>query len=235
MGNKLYVKALGSAVGILSLLGFVAAFGTGMTSAAVPVISLKPFISTAMWQLDITWRAKDAWESRDMSAKVDMTATARFVVMQSDKRDDWGRWHVEKLDSNNLALTGLLLNKNDKSRTEYRPDPGSPADGGVSFEVGRGTPGYKLMCEIAYPIKIINPLLGSMDSIQTLLTTDIHAGPPVFCTGPLPASGTTISGSLVFPAPVGPFVGSTPPDTRVGISFVLKPYDKLAPLTPLKK
>ncbi len=70
---------------------------------------------------------------------------------------------------------------------------------------------------MAYPIKIITPLFGSMDSPMTLLTTDIHGGPPVFCTGPLPATGDTISGSLVFPAAVGPFVGSKPPFTRVGI------------------
>lgn len=235
MRTNSYFKVLGGGAAVLLVLVLVAAIGTSLTSAAVPVIPLKPFISTAMWQLDITWHAKDAWEDQDMSAKVDMTATARFVLMQSDKRDDWGRWHVEKLDSSNLSLSGLLVNKNDKSRTEFKPAPGSPADGGVTFEVGRGTPGYKLICGVAYPIKIINPLMGSMDSIATLLTTDIHAGPPVFCTGPLPASGDTISGSLVFPAPVGPFVGSTPPNTRLGIQFVLKPYDKLAPLTPMKK
>lgn len=226
-----FVKALVVGASVLAALGLIVTVTMSPTAAAVPVISLKPFINTAMWQLDITWHAKDAWEDRDRSAKIDMTATARFVLMQSDKRDDWGRWHVEKLDSSNLALTGLLVNKNDKSRTEYTPAPGSPADGSVTFEVGGRTPGYKLVSGVAYPMKIVNPLLGSMDSIQTLLTTDIHGDPPVFCTGPLPASGTTISGSLAFPAPVGPFVGSTPPNTRVGIQFVLKPYDKLAPLT----
>lgn len=224
-------KELWRGAAVLLAMGLIATVGAPLTSAKVPVVSMKPFIATPMWQLDITWHAKDAWEDRDMSAKVDMTATARFVLRQSDKRDDWGRWHTEKLDSNNMAMAGTLVNKNDHSRTEFKSAPGSPADGAVTFEVGGRTPGYQLVCSVALPIKIINPLMGTMDSLATLLTTDIHGGPPVFCNGPLPATGDTITGSLVFPAPVGPFVGSKPPNTRVGIQFVLKPFNALAPLT----
>jgi hypothetical protein len=221
-------------VAVLAALGIILSAVTPLSSADIPVVALKPFISTPMWQLDITWHAEDAYEDQDMSAALDMTATARFILKQADRRDDWGRWHVEKADSHNMALTGHLINKNDKSRTQYTYAPGPVLAAGVNFEVGGRTPGYQLVCSVGFPIKINNPLIGAMDSMATLQTTDIHEGTPIFCSGPLPTSGEIISGSLVIPSAVGPFVGSTPPFTRVGIQFVLKPYNDLAPLTPIK-
>ena len=235
MRSYLLSRALVGGAAFLMALGFIVTVDTPLIHAEVPVVSMKPLIAIPMWQLDITWHAKDTYEDQDRSAKLDMTATARFILKQSDRRDDWGRWHVESLDSSNLALTGSLINKNDHSRTEYKNNLGLPADGGVTFQVGGLTPGYQLDVGVAFPIKITNPLIGSMDSLQTLLTSDVDASPSVFCTGPLPVTGDTISGSLVIPAPVGPFVGSTPPKTRVAIQFVLKPFDTLAPLTPVKK
>lgn len=198
-----------------------------------PVISLKSFIQEGIWQLDITWHAKDAYEDQDRSAKLDMTATARFILQQSDRRDDWGRWHVEKPQSSNLVYSGLLVNKNDKSRTEYSAAAGNP-DAGVIFEVGGRTPGYQLVCSAAYPARIKNPLLGTMDTLVTVLSTDINREPPVFCAGPLPAAGQTIHGSLVFAADVPPF-SSPLPRTRLGIQYVLQPVTSLAPLVPPKK
>jgi hypothetical protein len=223
-------KVLGM-VGLVSALSVLLYMPGSSGTAAEPATALRPFIANAFWQLDITWHARDAYQDEDMSANLDMTATARFILQQSDKRADWGRWHVEKADSHNLAMTAVLISKNDGSRTEYKSNPAPPLDAGVTFEVGGRTPGYKLTCSVGYPLKMTNPMLGTVDSMLNLQTTDIHGGSPVFCTGPLPASGSSIQGSLVFPAAVPPFVGSKPPFTRVGVQYVLKPYTALAPLT----
>lgn len=235
MRIRSFANVLGGGAAILAALAIITAAGASLTSAAVPVVSMKPFISAHFWQLDITWHAKDAYQDQDRNATLDMTATARFILEQTDRRDDWGRWYAGKADSHNLALTSVLINRNDHSRTDFKSVPAAPFDGGATLQIGGRTPGYQLDCSVAYPIQVLNPLLGTMDSIQTLLTSDIHAGRPVFCTGPLPATGDTISGSMAFPAVVGPFVGSKPPFTRVGIQFVLKPFNDLAPLTPARR
>ena len=235
MRIRSFANVLGGGAAILAALGLIAAAGTSLTSATVPVVSMKPFMSAHFWQLDITWHAKDAYQDQNMNANLDMTATARFILEQKDRRDDWGRWYAAKPDSHDLALAGVLIIRNDHSRTDYKSAPGAPIDGSATLQVGGRTPGYQLDCSAAYPIKVLSPLLGTMDSMLSLLTSDIHAGRPVFCTGPLPTTGDTISGSMAFPAAVGPFVGSKPPFTRVGIQFVLKPFNDLAPLTPARK
>jgi hypothetical protein len=106
---------------------------------------------------------------------------------------------------------------------------------GASFQVGEQTPGYRLTCGAAFPIKITYPLIGSMDSGVSLQTTDISGSPPVFCTGPLPAAGVSIQGSLVIPMVVLPFGVDPLPKTCVGIQFVLQPVVQLAPLVPVGK
>jgi hypothetical protein len=224
-------RVMGAVGLVLALSATLYIVGSSGTAAAVPAATLRPFLANAFWQLDITWHARDTYQDEDMNATLDMTATARFILKQSDKRADWGRWHVERADSHNLAMTGVLVSRNDGSRTEYRSNPAPPLDAGVTFEVGGATPGYRLTCSVGYPLKMTNPMLGTVDSMLNLQTTDIHGGPPVFCTGPLPASGSTIQGSLVFLAAVPPFVGSKPPFTRVGVQYVLKPFNDLAPLT----
>ncbi len=74
-----------------------------------------------------------------------------------------------------------------------------------------------------------------MESLLTLLTTDISGGLPVFLTGPLPGSGTTIHGSLVVSTDVPPFGSGAIPRTRVGVQVVLQELAPLAPLVPPKK
>ena len=199
-----------------------------------PVVSLKPFIQTGVWQLDITWTAKDAYEDEDWSATLELTATARFILRQTDRRDDWGHWHAEALQSGNLVLSGVLVHKSDHSRTEYRQDPSRKPEGGVLFDVGGATPGYQLTVNVAYPAKLTNPLLGTVDTVVNLQTTNILDSPPVFCTGPLPASGKAIHGSLVIPWETAPFV-SPFPRAKVAIQYVLQPLTDLAPLVPPKR
>ncbi|HQT95921.1 MAG TPA: hypothetical protein PK435_14920 [Thermoanaerobaculaceae bacterium] len=221
-----------AAVALCALI-FIPPSGTSAPVPKVPVVSLKTFVSVPTWRLDITWHAKDAFENADCSAKLDMTATARFILEQSDKEDAWGHWHVEKARSGTIAMTSFLVNKHDHSRTEWRPT-GAILDAGATFDVGGLTPGYQLVCATVFGAKIINPLF-SGDGLVTLLNADISGDRPVFCTGPLPASGTTIHGSLVIPMAV-PLFGAAPlPNTRVGIEFVLQPDDTLAPLVPTKK
>jgi hypothetical protein len=213
--------------------------GVSAQTDKVPVVSLKAFLSEPEWQLDITWTAKDKFENADFSANLEMTATARLILKQSDKQNDasgvWGRWHVEKSQSDNLSLSGVLVNKHNHSRTEYR-STGRPAlDAGATFDVGGQTPGYQLTCGAAFPVKLTTPLIGTIDSLVTLLTTDIEGPVPVFATGPLPPRGTTIHGSLVIPMTVPPFGPDPVPLTRVGVQFVLQPTVTLAPLVPIKK
>ena len=230
------------AVAAVALLSLAAAPPRSalVQGSTVPVISLKNFTSVSEWQLDITWTAKDAFEDADRSATLDMTATARLFLVQSDKTDAWGRWHVEKVQSWNLSIASLLVNKNDHSRTEYKSNPAGLIDGAAIFEVGGRTPGYQLISGIAFPVMISNPMIGPMDSIITLLTSDISGSTPVFLTGPLPAPGprpsavATIQGSVVFPMCVPPFCSDPIPTTRVGVQFVLKEVP-LAPLVPARK
>ncbi len=201
----------------------------------VPVIPLTRFTSVSEWQLDITWTAKDTFENADFSASLNMTATSRLYLEQSDKMDAWGRWHVEKVHSANLSMASLLVNKHDHSRTEYKNAAALPVDGSVIFEVGGRTPGYQLVGNFAFPVKISNPLMGTFDSLIALQTTDISGGVPVFLTGPLPIAGTRITGSAVSPMTVPPFGAEPVPKTRVGIQYVLEevPLAKLVP--PRKK
>jgi hypothetical protein len=220
---------LGTAV-FLNLM-LMAPSGASAQTSRPPVISLKAFTSVPEWVLDITWHAKDVFEDRDSSAGLELTATARFYLKQSDKTDAWGRWHVERAHSANLVMKSFLINKNDHSRTEWNPT-GSMPDAGAIFEVGGKTPGYQLIVNAAFPVKILNPLMGSMDSIVTLQTNDVQESPPVFCSGPLPAAGKTISGSLVILSDVPPFGAGDVSRTRLGIQYVLRPLAELAPLVP---
>jgi len=205
----------------------------GAQGSKVPVSSLKTFTSVPEWVLDITWTAKDSFANADFTATMEMTATARFYLKQSDKSDAWGRWHVEKPHTANLSYSALLVNKHDKSRTEYRQSSTEPVDGGANFQVGVGA-GYQLDCEMAFPARLTNPLLGPIDTLLTLLTADISGAAPVRLGGLLPAKGTTIHGSAVFPAVVPPFGAEPVPQTRLGIQFVLQ-EDPLAPLVSPKK
>lgn len=223
-----------SVVVVLLAPVFAAPSGTSAQAQKVPVISLKVFVAVPEWQLDITWSAKDAYEDADWSARLEMTATARYILKQSDKKDAWGCWHTERVQSDNMAFSGFLVNKNDGSRTDYKSTAGPIMGDAAVFQVGVNTPGYQLDAGAAFPVKVTNPLIGSMDSLVSLLTTDIYRTPPVFCTGPLPSAGTTIHGSLVLPMEVPPF-GSSLPKTRVGIQFVLQPFEPLAPLVPPKR
>lgn len=229
--TRIPTLVLGTAV-FLNLM-LLAHSGASAQTARPPVISLKAFTSVPEWVLDITWTAKDAFEDRDSSAGLELTATARFYLKQSDKTDAWGRWHVERAHSASLVMKSFLVNKNDHSRTEWTSTAAMP-DAGAIFEVGGNTPGYQLIVNAAFPIKILNPLMGSIDSIVTLQTTDVQESPPVFCTGPLPATGTTVHGSRVILSDVPPFGAGNAPRTRLGIQYVLRPMAELAPLVPKK-
>lgn len=224
-----------SAAAVFLVLALGAPPGDSAQASKPPVISLKAFISESTWQLDITWSANDAYEDADWSSKLEMTATARYVLKQSDKKDAWGSWHAESLQSGNISFNGFEVNKHDHSRNDYKSTDGSILPGaGVTFEVGGNTPGYRLNCGVAFPLKVTLPLMGTMDSLVSLLTYDVYNGTPSgFCTGPLPSAGQTIHGSLVVPMPIPPI--GVHRKVRVGIQFVLQPLAPLEPLVPRKK
>jgi hypothetical protein len=209
--------------------------GDSAQATKPPVISLKKFISESTWHLDITWSANDTYEDADWSSKVEMTATAQYVLTQKDKRDDWGRWEAKSSKSEGITFNGYEVNKHDHSRTDYKTTSGPVLPGaGATFEVGGDTPGYRLNCGVAFPIKITFPRQGTMDHVVSLLTYDIYNGTPSgFCQGPLPNTGETIRGSLVVPMPIPPI--SNHRQVRVGVQFVLQPLAPLKPLVPRKK
>jgi hypothetical protein len=206
--------------------------GLGATQKP-PVISLKDFTTVKEWVLDITWHAKDSFEDSDFSAKLDITASARFYLKRLDHQDAWGRWETQKQQTSSLVYKASMLDKRNGQSLAYQGLQTPPLMAVANFQVGGETPGYQLACQVMFPAQVKGPPLGSMDSPLMLTTTDM--GPkPVFCSGPLPESGTTISGSAVIQAAVPPFGTSRAPQTRVGIQYVLKPLIELAPLKPIK-
>lgn len=224
-----------SALVVLLASIFATPLGTAAQPSKVPVISLKRFIAVPKWALDITWSAKDAYEDADRSGKVEMTATARYILNQRDKKDAWGRWDVESVKSYNLVFNGSLVFKSKGQRSEWRNGSGPMTNFGAAFEVGGDTPGYRLALATAFPTKATGTGMGTMDGILTLGTWVPGSNPPVSAAGPLPSPGTTIHGSLVLPWDVPPFGLSPLPKTRVGIEFVLQPMEAIPPLVPPKK
>jgi len=231
--NRTLISASAAAVFLVLALG--APSGDSAQAPKPPVISLKKFINVSPWQLDITWSANDTYEDADRSSKVEMTATARYILKQKDKKDIWGAWVADSLQSGNITFSGYEINKHDQSRTDYKSTGGPVLPGaGATFEVGGDTPGYRLNCGVAFPIKITFPRMGTMDHVLSLVTYDISNGTASgLCQGPLPSTGENIHGSLVVPMPIPP-VGNHRM-VRVGIQFVLQPpLAPLEPLTPVK-
>jgi len=202
--------------------------------APPPVISLKDFTSVSQWVLEITWNAKDTFEDGDYRAGLEMTATARFQLKRLDSQDAWARWESQKEQGSSLVYTGFLVDKRNGQRLDYKGTNASPLMAVANFQVGGSTPGYQLVCQAMFPAEVTGAGMTAMNSPLTVTTTEMGAVPR-FCTGPLPASGTTISGSTVIPGDIPPFGTSRAPRTRVGIQYVLTPVIALAPLKPLGK
>lgn len=215
----------------LLVLVTTSAFGQ---PAPPPVISLKDFTSVAQWVLEITWHAKDTFENGDYRAGLEMTATARFQLKRLDSQDAWARWESQKEQGSSLVYTGFLVDKRNGQRLDYKGTNASPLMAVANFQVGGSTPGYQLVCQAMFPAEVTGAGVAAMNSPLTVMTTELGAVPR-FCTGPLPASGTTISGSTVIFADIPPFGTSRAPRTRVGIHYVLTPVIELAPLKPLGK
>jgi hypothetical protein len=88
--------------GILVALSFVATVGKFLAFPGVPVVSLKPFIKTSKWQLDVAWTAKDAEEGGDFMAKTELFATARYILAaDSDNGGMNGSWNATEPSSGN--------------------------------------------------------------------------------------------------------------------------------------
>lgn len=229
-----FTKILAVVYGAMVLLGLtVTAPSAWAQTAKPPVISLKTFTSIPEWVLDITWNAKDAYEDKDISARVELTATARYYLKQLDRRDGWGRWEAHSEQSSNIAYTSFIQYKSKNQRLKYEGTIGPLMGTDAVFQVGGLTPGYQLDVSATFPVKVTPAL--PMPGALGLFTAE-HGSPPSFCTGPLPASGTTIHGSRVILANVGPFGNSNAPRTRLAIQYVLREHvPDLAPLVPQKK
>ncbi len=225
------------AVVVLLMLALTGPTGPSAQGSKIPVTSLKAFTSVAEWQIDITWHAKDAYEDKDWRASGEVTATARYVLKQLDRQDAWGHWQALGVQSSNITLGTGLTNKHNGSRLDYRSTAGPVVAAMADFQVGGTSPGYLLVCQAGFPVKGTDTSMGPFDGIQVLGTTQMDMpGLSGVCSGPLPASGATIHGSLVIPYIVPPFGSSAAPKTRLGIQYVIRPYvDPLAPLVPAKK
>jgi len=233
MGSEIRKVLMTSVLFALICMTPAAAFAQGSN---IPVVNLKTFTAVETWQLDITWHAKDQFEDDNSIGTLEMTGTARFILGGREKSDKygWAKWHVEKAQSANLTYTGVLINKNDHSRTEWKSTGGAPLSAtGATLQVGATTQGYRMNAGVAFPAKVTNPIY-SFDSLVALVTADvINGGPNSFCEGPLPASGDTIHGSRVNPYETFPF--DSRHRTRMGITYVMQPLVELAPLVPQKQ
>jgi len=226
------LPAASAAVVLLAVL-LMEPSGTS-AQAPVPVISLKKFIDVSQWQLDITWSGKDVYSDADQNAKLDFMATARFILTQLDKQDAWGRWQALNVQSTKFVFNSFLVH-GDEWRLDYKSTSGPVMSASAVLQVGGSTPGYELDCLVAFPLQVTGSPATSL-SLQALTTIDPgNPGPSGTCGGPLPADGNIIHGSLTIPMDIVPFGGYPLPKTRVGIQFVLQPFQPLTPLTPPKK
>ena len=221
---------------VLVTFGLTGPRAASAQNTRIPVVSLKSFTSESEWQVDITWNAKDAYEDKDWSAKVELTATASYVLKQLDKQDASGHWQALSVKSSNIAYTSFLANKHTGHRLDYKSTAGPLLAAMADLLVGSNTPGYLITLMAAFPVKLSGQP-GFSDVVQTLTTVEQDTpGLSGVCSGPLPAQGMTITGSTVIPFIVAPFGSSAAPKTRLGIHYVIRPVpEALAPLVPPKK
>lgn len=206
---------------------------------APPVISLKTFTSTPRWELNITWHADETYEDDRIKARLEMTATARFILERKSRADSYGHWESQKEQTSTCTYKAFVLYKKTGQRTDWTTSSPVPFSSVAVLQVGGQTPGYQLNSQVAFPGRGSGAGIPPMfaDQQPLMLTTHSLTGRPDACSGPLPDKGANISGSAVHPAPVGPFcgVGQPPPMARVGITYTIQPHIELAPLTPVKK
>jgi predicted ribosomally synthesized peptide with SipW-like signal peptide len=223
-----------AAVIILLLLIATSTLAAFAQSSKPPTAALKNFTSVSQWQLEVTWRAKDSLDDSDYTANLEMTGTARFILKRQARANAGASWHAESAQSGNLAYTGSLIYKPGGWRINDVATGGPIRMAAADLVVGAPTPGYQVGVTIAFPIKQTDNQ-GTHDTFLALVVGDPTAsGAAALCTGPLPASGNTIHGSLVVDHPVPPFVGTSPRLTKVEITYVLQPIEPLVPLVPPK-
>jgi hypothetical protein len=234
-GRCTWVRFIVAGAVVLVGLAVMAPSSAWPQASKPPVISLKAFTSVPQWVLDITWNAKDAYEDAEFSAGLELTVTARYYLEQLDREEGWGRWETRREQSSNIAYTGFLLDKRNGQRLEYKGTGGLLMDTAANLQIGGNTPGYQLVVEAMVPVKVTQSASPASESAIHLGTTQLGQVTK-FCTGPLPAKGTAIHGSLVILADIPPFGTSRAPRTRVGIQYVLREHvPDLAPLVPPKK
>ncbi len=223
-----------STLACLLVMALLAPSGPVTEAAGQSVVPLKPFIETSEWQVDVTWHAKESFEDADASATLDLTATARYILTQRDRKATYGRWEVHNVQSSNLSYNSSMVWKQKPDRLEYAGQAGPLKMAVAVFRVGGTGSGYDVVLQAGFPVKQ-TPAIPFADTILFLATTQSDTA-SAGLSGPLPASGTTIHGSAVIPFPIGPFGASQAPKARLGIQYVIQPWvDPLAPLVPPKK
>lgn len=221
--------------GLLFLLSLLLLIVTTVLAEPPQVINLKPLLDCEYWVLDITYHAVDQHEDREYTAGLEMTATARYLLKRLDRSQAYGHWQALECVSHNLSYRGFRYNKHyAPDRLDYSAKAGESMVAPLAvLDLGGFTPGYSLLVSGGFPAQLTRGSAGATDS-PLVLTTQIQNMPGLtgMLMGPLPGSGTTITGSKVIPAEIPPFVGQAIGPTRLSIQFVLKPDDRLAPLHP---
>jgi len=213
-----------SAILVLLALLLTAHSNTSAQASVPPVTSLKKFIDVPQWRLDVTWSGKDAYSDADKTAKLELTATARFILTQLDKKDAWGRWQALSVRSANCGFSSSVADTRHTWWTDYKSTGGPIVNAAAVLQVGGNTPGYQLNCQVVFPVQATGSPMGPFSTLIVLPTQEVgNPSPSGMC-----------SGSLTIPIDLAPFVAPLP-RTRVGIQVVLQPLAPLAPLVPLKK
>lgn len=215
----------------LTLLALLLLVGAGL-AAPTKVINLKNLLAPEEWILEITYHARDQFEDRDHTAELEMTATAMYVLKRVSSSSVWGNWQANDCQSHNLTYRAFWHSKHTPSdMTDYSARAGGKMEAPLAdFQIGGYTPGFQLIAGGGFPSHIKSVTSGDRDSSLVLGTTRVNMpGLSGVLSGPLPESGTTISGSVVIPAEVPPFVTGVAGPTRMSIQYVLRP----TPVAPL--
>lgn len=202
-------------------------------AASPAVVSLKPFLKCPCWQLDVTYSAKDSDEDSNFIYQLEMKAVARYYLEQLDRGEAWGHWQALKVQSFNHTWRAFRQNKTTGARGDYCEKQSSEMVAPLAdLQIGRGTPGYMLIVNGGFPGQLRDATVGLIDHPLVLGSTEKNMpGLQGVASGPLPEKGVVISGSRVIPFEIPPFCLDSPRMTRMGVEYVLRPDERLAPLT----
>jgi len=202
----------------------------------------KSLLKVQDWDIQFTFHGTDHQSTGEWDAAVDMTATLRILLMrQPGGQAGYACWEGHQNANGTLRYDGHYTDLRDPQASFTLHGTRGPSDGGASLEIstrpgkwpgtGKPSPGYRICTTNYYPDPIQQPpgMAVGLALVPTVNPTNVE---DAFIYGPLPASGDTISGSMVkrgYPLP--PFgIHPRVPPTSLGVQWVIKPAPELGPL-----